>query len=240
MTAPSTFAEFLLPVGFGLLGFVEPCTLGTTLVFIGFLEGKGATRKLGETLGFMGTRALVIGIFGALATILGNRFLGLQKGAWIMLGGLYVILGLIYLSGRIGPLMISIGPNLRRLSGYRGAAGLGFLFGLNIPACAAPLILVLLAQAASHGATGGSVLVGFQSLALFGISLSLPLVVVVLFAPARHAIDWLGSVSRRVPIATGLVLIAVGLWSIRDGVFVSIRTPTPGMAAPAMTTMKGS
>lgn len=240
MITPSTFAEFVLPVGFGLLGFIEPCTLGTTLVFIGFLEGKGTARKLGETLGFMGTRALMIGIFGALAAVLGNRFLGLQKDAWITLGGLYVTLGLLYLLGRIGPLMISLGPSLARLSGYRGAAGLGLLFGLNIPACAAPLILALLAEAASHGATGGSALVGFWSLALFGIALSLPLVVAVLFTPARQAIDWLGSLSRRMPIATGLILIAVGLWSIRDGVFVSIRTPMPGMAVPAMATMKGS
>lgn len=240
MTMPSIFAEFLLPVGFGLLGFVEPCTLGATLVFIGFLEGKGTARKLGETLGFMGTRALMIGVFGALAAILGNRFLGLQKGAWIILGGLYVILGLLYLSGRIGPLMISLGPSLARLSGYRGAVGLGLLFGLNIPACAAPLILILLAQAATHGATGASATVGFRSLALFGLALSLPLAIAVLFTPARQAIDWLGSLSRRIPIATGIVLIAVGVWSIRDGIFVSIQTSMPAVAAPARVTMKGA
>lgn len=240
MTTPSMVADIALPVSFGLLGFIEPCTLGTTLVFIGFLEGKGTGRKLGETFGFMVTRALMIGSLGALAGSLGSPFLGLQKAAWIGLGGLYVTLGLLYLFGRIGPWMVSLGPGLDRLSGYRGAAGLGFLFGLNIPACAAPLILVLLAGAAAHGANGGSALAGFGSLTLFGVALSLPLVIAVLFAPARWAIDRLGRLSRRMPVVTGLVLIAVGLWSIHDGMFVSIHAPMPGMAMPAMAEMKGS
>lgn len=240
MIAPSLFAEFVLPVGFGLLGFIEPCTLGTTLVFIGFLEGKGAGRKLSETLGFLLTRALMIGGFGALASILGTLFLGLQKDAWIGLGSLYVVLGTLYVLGRIGPLMIALGPSLRRLSGVKGAAGLGFLFGLNIPACAAPLVLVLLAAAASHDAIGGRVWFGFWSLALFGVALSLPLAMAVVFAPAHRMIDRLGHLSRRMPTITGLLLIAVGLWSIHDGVFDSATVPTHGTAASAITAMKGS
>lgn len=188
----------LLPIGIGLLGFVEPCTLGSTLVFVKFIEGKTPARKIGETASFMLTRALVIGLFGALAGVLGALFVGVQKDVWIALGGLYLALGLLYLAGRTGPLMVRLGPSLARLSGLRGSAGLGVLFGFNIPACAGPLILALLAAAAAHGAgSGGAVAAGFGSLALFGIALSLPLV-------------------------TGLVFIVLGLWSIGFGLFVSI------------------
>lgn len=229
----------LLPIGLGLLGFIEPCTLGSTLIFFKFLEDKSAARKLAETLGFMLVRALVIGLLGALAALLGTLFLGVQKALWIALGTLYAGLGVLYLTGHIGSLMIRLGPSLARLGGMRGSFGLGALFGLNIPACAAPLVLSLLATAAARGAVGGSVMAGFFSLVLFGVALSLPLIVVVLFAPARGAINWLGGLSRRIPIIIGLVLIVFGLWSIRDGLFVSIRAPMPGMAMPAIAGMKG-
>ena len=58
-------------------------------------------------------------------------------------GALYALLGVLLLAGRAGVLMVAIGPGLRKLSGLRGAAGLGVLFGLNIPACAAPLLAAL-------------------------------------------------------------------------------------------------
>ncbi|MDE2392036.1 MAG: hypothetical protein KGL65_10565 [Rhodospirillales bacterium] len=213
-------SSLLLPVGLGLLGFIEPCTLGATLIFVRFLEAKGGGRQLVETLGFLLVRALVIGSFGAVAAMLGTGILGVQKALWIVLGGLYAVIGLLYLSGRIGLLMVRAGPSLASLSGLRGSVGLGVLFGLNIPACAGPLILALLANAALHD--GGAVASGFISLAIFGTALSLPVVAVVLIPPARRFIDRLGMWSRRMPAITGLVFIALGVWSIGLGLFVSI------------------
>jgi copper chaperone CopZ len=63
---------------------------------------------------------------------------------------------------------------------------------------------------------------GFVSLALFGLALSLPLVVAVLFAPARRGLDWLASLTGRVPLWTGVLLIALGLWSVWFGLFVRL------------------
>ena len=54
------------------------------------------------------------------------------------------------------------------------------------------------------------------------MALSLPLVVAVLFAPARHALDWVAGLSRRAPLWTGLVLILLGLWSVWFGLFVRL------------------
>jgi cytochrome c-type biogenesis protein len=125
-----------------------------------------------------------------------------------------VLLGLLYLFGKAGALMVSLGPSVARLSTMRGSAALGVLFGLNIPACAAPLLVALLATAAAGGAAGGTLARGFVSLALFGFALTLPLVAAVVFEPARRAIDWLAGLSGRLPFWTGLLLIALGLWSI--------------------------
>lgn len=64
---------------------------------------------------------------------------------------------------------------------------------------------------------------GFVSLGLFGFALSLPLVVVVFFAPARAALDALATLSRRAPLWTGMVLVALGAWSVWFALFVSIK-----------------
>ena len=207
----------LLPMGLGLLGFVEPCSLGSTLIVVKQLEGKSAAHKLAQVGTFAGTRAVFIGLLGILAAVLGAAFLGLQRGAWIALGAVYVLLGLLYLVGKARVLMVSLGPSVARLSTMRGSATLGLLFALNIPACAAPLLVALLGAAAAGGAAGGTLASGFVALALFGFALSLPLVLAVLLSPARRAIDWLAGLSSRLPFWTGLLLIALGLWSIWSG-----------------------
>lgn len=208
-----------LPVFFGLIGFLEPCSIGSTLVMVKQMEGRSEREKIAQMLVFAATRALFIGL---LAAGVGSAFLGWQKGAWLLLGVFYVVLGAMYLGGRAGMLMHAIGPDLSRLRGRGGAAALGLLFGLNIPACAAPLILALLALAAAGGTSAAELGAGFVSLGLFGLALSLPLVLAVFFAPVRALLDWLASLSRRIPRWTGALFILLGLWSIWFGLFVSI------------------
>jgi cytochrome c-type biogenesis protein len=222
VTAFNPTSTVLLPFGLGLVGFVEPCTIGSSLIFVKHMEGRNAGGKLAEVGLFAITRALFIGALGVLAVALGTVFLGFQKAAWIALGTVYVGLGLLYVTGRAGALMVTLGPSLSRLSGLGGSAGLGVLFGLNIPACAAPLLLALFGAAAAGGASGASFATGFVSLALFGLALSLPLIAAVLVAPARRALDWIAGLSRRLPFWTGVVLIALGLWSVWFGVFVKL------------------
>jgi cytochrome c-type biogenesis protein len=213
-----------LPIAFGLFGFIEPCSIGSTLIFVKAMEGKPAPVKLAQVSLFAGFRAAFIGILGAIAVMVGGAFFGFQKAAWILLGALYAALGLLYLGGRIGWLMRSFGPSLARISSVRGSAALGVLFGLNIPACAAPLLLALLGASAASGIRGGSAAEGFAALALFGFALSLPLAVAVLFEPVRRALDRLAALSRRLPVWTGLLLVALGAWSIWFGLWLDITT----------------
>ena len=213
---PGLTSLVLLPLAFGLLGFVEPCSIGSTLIVIKSLDGKSGTNKVAQVSLFAATRAIVIGLLGMLAVVLGSAFLAVQRDAW--LGAIYVLIGTLVI-GRPRLLMASLGPSLARLSDLRGSAGLGLLFGLNVPACAMPLILALLGAAAAHGATGGTVASGFASLAIFGFGLSLPLVLAVLFEPAQRALDWMAGLSRRIPFWTGVLLIVLGLWSIGLALF---------------------
>jgi len=208
-----------IPAGLGLIGFVEPCSIGSSLVFVKYLEGKGASVKLRETVLFAVTRAVFIGLLGVFAVIIGSVFLDLQRNAWLLLGAVYVVMGLLLASGRAHTVMASIGPGLKRLNGRSGAAGLGLLFGLNIPACAAPLLFALLAGAAASA--GASVLTGFVALAVFGFALSLPLVAVVLIPAARGLLDRFAALSGRYPIVAGLVLVSLGAWSIGFALFAT-------------------
>ena len=222
MTALGLTSLVALPIGLGLLGFVEPCTIGSSLIFIKHIEGCDRAGKLAQVGLFALTRAVFIGALGIAAVLLGTMFLGFQRGAWIGLGAVYVAIGAVYVAGRAGALMIAVGPSLSRLSGLGGSAGLGVLFGLNIPACAAPLLVVLFAAAAAEGTKAGATFTrGFVSLALFGLALSLPLVVAVLVPAARRGLDWIAGLSRRAPLLTGIVLIGLGLWSIGFGLFAA-------------------
>jgi cytochrome c-type biogenesis protein len=213
----------VLPIGLGLFGFIEPCSIGSSLIFIKYLESKTAAAKVVQVGVFAITRAIFIGLLGLLGVMVGASIVGIQKGAWIFLGAIYVAIGILYLTGKAGVLMSSLGPSLGRISGLRGSASLGVLFGLNIPACAAPLLFALLGMAAASGVGGGTLAAGFISLGLFGFALSLPLVLAVLFEPARRALDWMAGLSKRLPFWTGLILIALGLWSIGFGLFVEVK-----------------
>jgi cytochrome c-type biogenesis protein len=215
--APGIVDLLTLSLGLGLLGFVEPCSVGSSLLFVKYLEDRDRGAKVRATLVFTATRAAFIGSLGGAAAFLGSAFLDVQRGFWVLLGLLYLALGAVYLLGRQRLLMRTLGPALSRAGEAGGAGGLGVLFGLNVPACAAPLLGALLAA----GIGAGTVLRGMASLALFGLALSLPLVVVVLWEPGRRALAWIGGLSRRIPRWTGVVFVGLGAWSIYFGFTVS-------------------
>lgn len=103
-------------------------------------------------------------MLGILAAVVGSAFLGLQNVAWFVLGCLYILLGLLYVTGKIGLLMRSFGPDIRSLRSPRGAVTLGILFGLNMPECSGesePALIPL-----DHGAASG---LSIRSYRLFGI-----------------------------------------------------------------------
>lgn len=213
----------IAPIGFGLLGFLEPCAIGATLVFIKTTEKNSAATKLAQVSSFALSRALFVGLLGAAAALAGTFFLAAQKAMWTAVGALYLLIGVLYVTGRIGMLTRFIAPGIAPLATAGGSMALGAIMGLNIPACAGPLLLALLAASAAGGATGATLATGFISLGLFGLALSLPLVAVVLVPRATRLLDWISALSRRIPVWTGLVFIALGFWSIGFALVVSIR-----------------
>ena len=156
------------------------------------------------------------------AALIGARFFELQRVLWVGLGAVYLAFGLLYLAGLQGLLMVRLGPLLSRAAGARGSIALGLLFGLNVPACAVPLVVVLLGVSASQAAGGDAPVRGFVSLLLFGLALSLPLLLAVLWPPARRALDVVAGLAVRLPRWTGVVLAGLGLWSIGFGLLAHL------------------
>jgi cytochrome c-type biogenesis protein len=203
---------FALPIGLGLLAFVEPCSVGASLLFIKTVEGKPASSRITQAGIFAFVRAGAIGALGALAALIGARFVAFQSVGGLLLAILYLALGGVYLAGKAGWFMRQWGPRLSKVSGTRSAVALGLLFALNIPACATPLLAALLGSAAFG--TGGNAMQGFMMLSLFGLALSAPIVAAMFFPRARASLDRLMGLSRTMPRIIGSVLIALGAWTL--------------------------
>lgn len=214
-TSALEFATALpLAAGLGLLGFVEPCSVGSHLLFIRYLERLPPRIKVTQTLLFTLTRAALMAGLGVLAVLIGSAFTGLQHGLWAVLGGLYVIMGLLYLGGGAPWFLARVNRLLPRLSGTPGSLGLGAVFGLNVPACAAPLLAVLLGDAAARAAAGGGVIFGAATLLVFGLALSGPLMLAVFTARGRRGLEALARLAGRMPRWTGALLVALGGWTL--------------------------
>lgn len=211
--AGTLFELFLLPAGLGLLGFIEPCTVGSSLLFLNYLEGRSPREQLAQTLAFTITRGALMGLLGVVAVFVGTAFVGFQKGAWAVMGAAYMALGLAYLTGSIDRLKRSLGAGLGRLDPRKGAMVLGAIFALNIPACAGPLLAALLGAAAlTQAADPGR---GFVMLAVFGLALSVPIALAVLSHRGRWLLERVGRHGAHAPRVIGLLFLILGAWSIR-------------------------
>lgn len=209
-----------LPIALGLLGFIEPCTIGSTMLFLHYMEGRSPRDQILQTATFALARAALMGALGAAAVLVGSVFVDYQKGAWALMGAIYIGLGIVYLTGHISHLKRGFGVSLGRIQGKAGAATLGMIFAFNIPACAGPLLIVLLGTAAVSEAN--SLLRGFVMLTLFGLALSLPLVAAVVTATGRKLFERLAHYSSGAPKVLGLIFIALGLWSIRFSMVANV------------------
>ncbi|VAW10769.1 hypothetical protein MNBD_ALPHA09-873 [hydrothermal vent metagenome] len=206
----------LLPVALGLLGFVEPCTIGGHLLFLETQKDRLPADKIKAVTIFVGLRAAVIGLFGALIAYLGQKLIGVQTGMWLVFGSIYFIIGLAFVLGRAGLIKwrIDLAPETWKRA--QNPVTLGLAFGLNIPACAAPILFGLLGLAA----TTGTVTAGFVMMSVFGVFLSAPLVV---FAVVPRYAAWLARLAERLKGSNwilGAVLMALGVWSIWFGLYV--------------------
>ncbi len=205
----SEFSFLALAFGLGLLGFIEPCSLGANGIFLGYLREKDKGTRILETAKFTLSRSVVLGLFGLGIAFLGSFVFSAQKGFWLLLGLLYLALGVaIILNARFRWGLfgrISLG---RVLPAHRDRSlGLGLLFGLNLPACAYPLMVALLGRSATSG-----VVWGFTALFVFGLALSLPLMPLALSERTAKLFVRLTRLRGAAPYVIGTVLLLLAAY----------------------------
>ena len=205
----------LLPAGLGLLGFVEPCSIGGHLLFLNTQKPRSRAARLKAVLFFIIARVLVAGSFGALIALLGKALIGVQTGMWLVFGSIYLIIGLAFVMGRAGLVKKRIDFAPVNWKHAKNPVLLGLAFGLNIPACAAPILFGLLGLAA----TSGTALTGFFMMGLFGLFLSLPLVPFAIEPKYFGLLDWLADKIRHMGWIFGAIFVILGLWSIWFGLY---------------------
>ncbi|MBV1865536.1 MAG: hypothetical protein KUG74_14040 [Rhodobacteraceae bacterium] len=200
----------------GVLGFVEPCTIGGHLLFLDTQKGRSQYDKRSAVTRFILARTLVTGSGGALFAWLGQELVGLQTLLAVFFGAMYLAIGLYFLLGLAGLFnrQFNLSPNAWQRA--QNPVLLGLAFGLNIPATAAPVLFVLLGLPLA----ASSLITGLITMAIFAFALSFPLIVFTLYPPLSNRMDALASGFQRARWFVGVLFAALGLWSIWFGLYI--------------------
>jgi cytochrome c-type biogenesis protein len=209
---------FIMAIVTGLGGAFTPCTLGVNLVMINYLTDKSKTQRLLQWTQFAVSRAAIMALLGLVIGGLGQIITSFTW--WFQMGVniLIIVMGVLFILGRHKPVLpgLDFGGG-RSLDKNMSPLALGALFGLNITACIAPLVLALLAQTVLVG----NWLAGGLALFLFGVMLSVPILVAVFNDRASAWISKMSAKYRSIyyPIIGG-VLIVLGVAEIALSMYV--------------------
>lgn len=64
----------LIPMLFGLIGFVEPCSLGINIIFLNRIKGLTRSKRILETSVFTLVRGFFLAIMGISAAFMGRQY----------------------------------------------------------------------------------------------------------------------------------------------------------------------
>ncbi|WP_432256517.1 cytochrome c biogenesis protein CcdA [Limimaricola sp. AA108-03] len=186
------------------------------MLFLSAQQGRTLRQRLGSALVFLLARLCVMGGFGGLIVVLGQRLIGVQAGMWLVFGAIYLGLGIAIIAKGDKKLRgrVRFAPDRWKIADaplLQGAA-----FGLNIPACAAPILFGLIGTAT----VSGSAATGVLMMSVFALALTLPLIPLSVAPGLAGGLDQVANWLKPRRWLLGAIFIGLGLWSIWFGLFV--------------------
>ena len=209
--------DYLVTFLEGIVTFVSPCLLPMLPIYLAYVAGGSAAgeradagRALAGALAFVAGFSAVFCALGAFAGTLGRLLLAHQRALDVVCGAIVCVLGLNYLGViHIDALDRTVGPQAtRRRGGVLGALLFGVVFAVGWTPC----VGTFLASALSLAATSGSALRGVTLLLVYSAGLGLPFVLsAVLVDQLEGTLAWARSHARQVEVASGALLVLVGV-----------------------------
>jgi len=207
----------------------SPCILPLIPAYLAFITGisidelkdsqekiRNLKRILYETLLFILGFSFVFVILGASATYLGSLISSYQKILRIV-GGIIVIIFGLYLTGllKIKPLQYEKRIHLKaKPTNLFGSFLIGSVFALGWSPCVGPILASILAYAATQETLSQGILL----LGLYSLGLGVPFLLTALAINTfLNFFQRIRKYLRKISIASGLLLIAIGFLIIFRG-----------------------
>jgi cytochrome c-type biogenesis protein len=205
--------EVKLPVAFlaGFVSVVTPCVLPLVPGYLSALSsvqpGQLAERRVVRaSLPFILGFTVVFVVLGAGAAAIGGVVSGRAQAQ--IAGFVLIVLGLAFIGLLPVPERV-VAPGLLSTARRRGS---GVLLGGAFAVCAAPCIGTVLAAVLVLASDSGTVLKGSVLLAAYALGLGAAFIVAgIAFTRAMGTFRWLRDRYRTIEIASGVMLVALGL-----------------------------
>jgi cytochrome c-type biogenesis protein len=220
-----------IPIAFlaGIISFLSPCVLPLVPGYVSYMSGVSAASEaspaaprraaLATTVFVLGFTAVFVPL-GATATLLGSLLNDYQDQLRIAGGVFIIFLGLVFLGVfRFGPLAREARFHPRPGAGLWGSALLGGAFAFGWSPCIGPVLGSVLTTAAGNGSEGG-VAEGALLLGAYSLGLGVPFVAAGLgITRLSGAVGWLRRHTRTVGIASGALMIVMGVLFVTNQLF---------------------
>ncbi|MBW3612587.1 MAG: cytochrome c biogenesis protein CcdA [Chloroflexi bacterium] len=210
----------------GALSFLSPCVLALLPVYLAFLgeastvgaRGMTAaettiaarTTVLPQALLFVGGFSALFVILGTLIGLIGVPLFRIPEAR--QAAGIAVVILGVLTTGVFGPVLdrlsLGIGPEHLPTARSARALALGAFVAVGWTPCIGPVLGAIFTM----GASSGSAPVVALLLAAYSVGLAIPFLVAALAFPhLRPLVDWLRRHHRAVQIASGLLIILIGI-----------------------------
>lgn len=199
----------------GAISFFSPCVVPLLPGYLSYVTGLSAAELGSERRGRMlaGTSLFVAGfsavfiLTGVVFGAVGNALLDHQSVITKVLGGVTVVLGLVFLGG-FGFLQRDVRVHRVPAVGIAAAPLLGVLFGFGWTPCIGPTLGTVMNLAATEGSSGRGAVLAL----VFSLGLGVPFIVAALaFRRMLGAVAWVRKHQVLVIRIGGVLMIAVGL-----------------------------